>query len=143
MTDLQAAVGLVQLGRLAEIVARRRELAARYAQALAELAGPARGRRPRVGHDQLPVVLGRGRPDVSRSTATSCWPHLAAAGISARRGIMAAHRQPAYAGRDRHAPLPVTERLTDHSLILPLFHQMTEAEQARVIDVLRDGWRRA
>ena len=50
---------------------------------------------------------------------------------------MAAHRQPAYAGRRRTAPLPVTEQLTDNTLILPLFHQMTESEQARVIDALR------
>ena len=39
MTDLQAAVGLVQLGRLPEVVARRRELAAAYAKAIAEIAG--------------------------------------------------------------------------------------------------------
>jgi len=64
--------------------------------------------------------------------------HLAAAEISARRGIMAAHRQPAYREAD-HAPLPVTERLTDHTLILPLFHQMTEAEQDRVVDALREA----
>jgi dTDP-4-amino-4,6-dideoxygalactose transaminase len=62
--------------------------------------------------------------------------HLAAQDISARRGIMAAHRQPAYT-RGEHGPLPVTERLTDNTLILPLFHQMTAAEQDRVIDALR------
>ena len=45
-------------------------------------------------------------------------------GISARRGIMAAHREPAYAGQP-HVPLPVTERLTDNSLILPLYHTMS------------------
>ena len=38
-----------------------------------------------------------------------------------------------------HAPLPVTERLTDNTLILPLFHQMSESEQARVIDALRSA----
>ncbi len=39
MTDLQAAVGIVQLGRLPEVVARRRELAATYAKFLAEVPG--------------------------------------------------------------------------------------------------------
>ena len=43
---------------------------------------------------------------------------------------MAAHRQPAYADHP-HVDLPVTERLTDNTLILPLFHTMTEDEQAR------------
>ena len=54
---------------------------------------------------------------------------LADAGISARRGIMAAHLEPAYAGARRS--LPVTERLTEHSLILPLFHEMTESSRNR------------
>ena len=61
---------------------------------------------------------------------------LAAAGISARRGIMAAHRQPPYRGLAAEGSLPVTERLTDNTLILPLFHQLTEDEQCRVIAVL-------
>jgi dTDP-4-amino-4,6-dideoxygalactose transaminase len=55
---------------------------------------------------------------------------------------MAAHRQPAYANRDTGGlALPGTEHLTDNTLILPLFHQMSESEQARVIDVLRAGAR--
>ena len=53
---------------------------------------------------------------------------------------MAAHRQPAHAHRER-IPLPVTERLNDQTLILPLFHQMTVAEQARVCDALATAWR--
>ena len=65
---------------------------------------------------------------------------LAAADISARRGIMASHRQPAYIGRDTgDVALPVTEHLTDHTLILPVFHQMTESEQTRVLDAIRSG----
>jgi len=64
--------------------------------------------------------------------------HLADADVSARRGIMAAHRQPAYSGAD-HVPLPVTEHLTDSTLILPVFHQMTDAERARVVDALRSA----
>ena len=61
---------------------------------------------------------------------------LAEAGVSARRGIMAAHLEPAYAGVP-HAPLPVTERLTRDSLILPLYHEMTGDEQEYVVSVLR------
>ena len=60
------------------------------------------------------------------------------AGISCRRGIMAAHQQPAYAGHP-HGDLPVTEQLTQQSLILPLFHDLTEAEQDRVVTVLLDA----
>jgi perosamine synthetase len=61
---------------------------------------------------------------------------LAEAGISARRGIMAAHLEPAY--RDLpHGPLPVTERLTRDSLILPLHHALSHDDQDRVVEVLR------
>ena len=131
MTDLQAAVGLVQLGRLAEIVARRRELAATLRRGgRRHLPGLRAGRGPGLGHHQLPVLLGRGRCPSYPLDREELLAHLAEAGISARRGIMAAHRQPAYAGPRRTRPLPVTERLTDSTLILPLFHQMTEAEQA-------------
>ena len=48
---------------------------------------------------------------------------------------MAAHRQPAYAGKDTGtATLDATEHLTDTTLILPLYHQLTQQDQARVID---------
>ena len=39
MTDIQAAVGLVQLGKLDQLIARRRLLAQRYQQLLAEIPG--------------------------------------------------------------------------------------------------------
>ncbi|MGO4689572.1 DegT/DnrJ/EryC1/StrS family aminotransferase [Glaciibacter sp. 2TAF33] len=137
MTDMQAAVGIVQLGRLSEMVRRRREIAARYATAIA-------------GIDGLRPV---GDPEWGTSNFQSYWVEvepgfptdrdgllkaLAEGDISARRGIMASHRQPAFwAAAADHALLGVTERLTDNTLILPLFHQMTDEEQARVIDVLR------
>jgi dTDP-4-amino-4,6-dideoxygalactose transaminase len=49
---------------------------------------------------------------------------------------MAAHRQPAYVDHPR-IDLPVTERLTDNTLILPLFHTMTESEQDAVTQAVR------
>ena len=61
---------------------------------------------------------------------------LAREGVAARRGIMAAHLEPAYSDVS-HGPLPVTELLTANSVILPLFHQMTTAEHDRVVAVLR------
>ena len=139
MTDMQAAMGLVQLQRLPGVVARRRELAASYGKAIAEIEG-------------LRLVAD---PTWGTSNFQSCWVEvgpeypldregllaaLAAEEISARRGIMAAHRQPAYLDRDwGSASLAVTEHLTDNTLILPLFHQMSESEQSRVVDALRSA----
>jgi perosamine synthetase len=51
---------------------------------------------------------------------------------------MAAHLEPAYQGHP-HGALEVTEWLTRRTLLLPLFHQMAEAEQDRVVAVLREA----
>jgi dTDP-4-amino-4,6-dideoxygalactose transaminase len=134
MTDIQAAVGLVQLGRLDEMVTRRRALAARYRELLRDVPHVWPVRDPAWGttnYQSFWVLL---EPDfpVGRDDLLH---RLAAQGISARRGIMAAHREPAYAGHPT-PPLPVTERLTERSLILPLFHELTQADQERVVAVL-------
>ncbi len=137
MTDLQAAVGIVQLGRLDEVIARRRALAAAYRELLAQVPGIRCVEDPEHGESNFQsfwVEVGEDYP-FGRDELLA---HLASREISARRGIMAAHRQPAYAGLT-HAPLPVTERLTDRTLILPLFHQMTEAQQSRVVEAVRRG----
>ena len=131
MTDLQAAVGLVQLGRLDAVIARRRALAAAYRERLAGCPGIRCVDDPEHGESNFQsfwIELG----DVYPLARDELLAHLASQEISARRGIMAAHRQPAYV-EHAHGPLPVTERLTDTTVILPLFHQMTEAQQARVV----------
>ena len=56
--------------------------------------------------------------------------------ISTRRGIMAADLEPA-CQRFLSAPLPHTELLAANSIILPLFHDMTDDDLDRVVDVLR------
>ncbi|OKK23044.1 glutamine--scyllo-inositol aminotransferase [Streptomyces sp. CB00455] len=136
MTDIQAAVGLVQLGRLDAIVARRRALAARYAQLLGAVPGLRPVRDPGYGRSNFQSywVLPAGDFPVGRDKLLAV---LAEAGISARRGIMASHLEPAYEGHGA-APLPVTERISRDSLILPLFHTMTHAQQDRVVAVLRE-----
>ncbi|MEV0899918.1 DegT/DnrJ/EryC1/StrS family aminotransferase [Actinoplanes sp. NPDC049802] len=135
MTDIQAAVGLVQLGKLAGLVAQRRELAARYRELLAGVDGLVPVRDPAYGQTNYQSfwVLLDGFP-VSRDEVLA---ELAAKGVSARRGIMAAHLEPAYADVTP-GPLPVTERITRESLILPLHHRLTESDQDHIVGVLRD-----
>jgi perosamine synthetase len=137
MTDIQAAVGLVQLDRLDAIVARRRELAARYRERLAELPGLVMADDPPYGTTTFQsfwVLLGDDFPVGRDQLLQRLMDH----GVSARRGIMAAHLEPAYADL-AEAELPVTERLTTRSLILPLFHAMTKGEQDQVVAVVRDA----
>jgi dTDP-4-amino-4,6-dideoxygalactose transaminase len=134
MTDLQAAVGRPQLKRLTGIVEERRSLADRYARALQDnkvFAPPTERPTVRSNWQSYPVTL---RGPISQIDAMQ---HLMDAGIACKRGISNAHQEPAYAGTDRFAigpgGLPVSERLRDTTVLLPLFHGMAHQEQDLVI----------
>jgi dTDP-4-amino-4,6-dideoxygalactose transaminase len=134
MTDIQAAVGLVQLGKLDQLIARRRLLAQRYQQLLREIPGVRTITDPAYGttnYQSFWVLL----PDDFPVSRDELLQQLAQAGVSARRGIMAAHLEPAYEGFTQDL-LSVTERLTARTLILPLFHELTESEQDVVVSVI-------
>jgi dTDP-4-amino-4,6-dideoxygalactose transaminase len=135
LTDIQAAVGLAQLGRLDAIVERRRERAARYQALLADVPGLLMVSDPSYGttnYQSFWVLL----PDDFPVTRNRLMELMHDAGITTRRGIMASHLEPAYAGHP-HGDLPMTEQLTEQSLILPLFHDLTDEQQDRVVAVLR------
>jgi dTDP-4-amino-4,6-dideoxygalactose transaminase len=134
MTDVQAAIGLVQLAKLDQMVARRRQLAERYQRQLADIPGLQTIKDPDYGttnYQSFWIVL----PDDSPRTRDETLTMLAQAGISARRGIMAAHLEPAYLGHPAPA-LPVTEMLTSRSLILPLFHNLSESDQDLIVSAV-------
>ncbi len=137
MTDIQAAVGLVQLAKLDLMVQRRRSLASRYQGMLAGVPGIRTVADPPYGttnYQSFWVELDDYFP-VSRDELLGL---LHTSGVSGRRGIMATHLEPAYSEQPR-AQLPVTERITAQTLILPLYHTLTEVEQERVVAVLTDA----
>jgi dTDP-4-amino-4,6-dideoxygalactose transaminase len=137
MTDLQAAIGLVQLGRLSEMVSRRRANVALYRDGLADIPGLRLVKDPAWGTSNFQSFWIEVQSDFPLDR-DGLLAHLARHEISARRGIMSAHRQPAYRGRDAgNADLSVTERLADHTLILPLYHQLEDTDRNRVIDSIR------
>ena len=117
------------------MIHQRRALADRYSAGLSDLAGLQLPSDPAWGttnYQSYCVLLPTDAP-ISRNELMAALHEQA---ISSRRGIMASHLEPAYEGHP-HAPLPVTERLTSDTIILPLFHEMTVAEQDRVIDAIR------
>ena len=137
MTDLQAAIGLSQLIRLDDMLARRRQLAQRYSERLSALpwlqvpVAPAHhlhnfqsyvirlNSAAPIGRDEVHAALTRSR-DLSR------------------RGVMAIHREaPYHQGGIWETRLPVTNRVTDSTLILPLFHDLTEDDQDYVIECIQ------
>ena len=108
MTDIQAAVGIEQMKRLDWIVGRRRELAARYTQALAEhpwLRPPYVPEYAESNFQSYAVQLTEDAP-ISRDELMQ---RLLDEGISTRRGIMLAHIEPAYAGHAQAQPLQHSE----------------------------------
>jgi len=136
LTDIQAAVGCIQMDRLPEILGRRRELAARYMTALDDhpfLQLPSEPAYARTNWQSFPVRVCPRSP-VSRDT---CMQRLLEAGIATRRGIMNAHREPAYYSNGRPAiTLPHSEEAQDLAMLLPLFPDMSIEQVDQVVDAL-------
>ncbi|URD49594.1 DegT/DnrJ/EryC1/StrS aminotransferase family protein [Chroococcidiopsis sp. CCNUC1] len=136
MTDIQAAVGREQLKRLPEIVARRRLLAEQYREKLAAVRGLKLPTEPVWAQSNWQGYCVRLPKECDQVQVMQT---MLDAGISTRRGIMCAHREAAYqieawsCGSDR---LIESEQAQDRTIVLPLFHQMTESEQERAIAVL-------
>ena len=135
MTDIQAAIGIVQLKKLPAIISRRRELGEVYDNSLSC-----------IPHVRVPRVPGYafhnfqsywieilGSSPVSRDELMQ---KLLDKGIATRRGIMAIHMEKCYNGRI--ASVPATERITRNTLLLPIYPSMTEKEVQYVITGMAD-----
>jgi perosamine synthetase len=134
LTDLQAAVGIEQMKRLDDIVALRRERAQFYDQALAEhpwLRTPHVPDYAQPNYQSYAVRLTDDAP-LRRNALLQL---LLDRGIAGRRGIMLAHREPAYTDNGR-VTLPISEQASDRSLLLPLYPQITQAQQEQVVAAL-------
>jgi perosamine synthetase len=136
MTDIQAAVGREQLKRLAQIVARRRELAAAYHASLREIPGLKVPFEPAWARSNWQSYC-IGLPDDCRQKETM--QALLDCGIATRRGIMCTHREPAYVQQPWRAAgtLRRSEQAQDTGLLLPLYPQMEQKEQESVTSGLR------
>jgi dTDP-4-amino-4,6-dideoxygalactose transaminase len=135
MTDLQAAVGLVQLGRLDELIARRQEQGMRYDRAFIKhpaLAPPHVADNVRFNYQTYLLRLLPG----ARATRDALMQRLLEQGIATRRGVMAAHREPAYKKCRLRVPLTATNEADRTAIVLPLHHTMTAAEQDTVIEAV-------
>ncbi|MEH2139979.1 DegT/DnrJ/EryC1/StrS family aminotransferase [Nostoc sp.] len=149
MTDIQAAVGREQLKRLPEIIERRRYLAQQYQEKLVDVPGlklPTQPNWAKSNWQSFCVRL------IEKYDQLQIMQKMLDAGISTRRGIMCAHRESTYQSEpwscgvepkaceckvgkcDR---LSESEQAQDRTVLLPLFHQMTQEEQDYVVKVLK------
>jgi perosamine synthetase len=130
MTEIAAALGLVQLQRLDEIVARRREIAALYHEVLGDemdLQSTPAG--AESNYQTFGVVLPQGR---SRDTVLAT---LRERGVEAGLLSFAIHKLGSFAGIS--ASLPIAEHIAARGIALPLYPQMRNAEVNEVVRTLR------
>jgi perosamine synthetase len=132
MTNLQGALGVVQMKRLDEVVRRRTALARRYSEAFGEISGIEPPRAPSWAEPNWQSYAIR----VTEGSRNRIAQELLDAGIACRPAYMACHIQPVYRPA-RNRPMPNTERALETVIILPMYPQMTEAEQDYVIDHVR------
>ena len=140
MTDIQAAIGREQLKRLPEIVERRRFVADRYRELLADIPGLVLPEEPEWARSNWQSFCVR-VPD--RCDQRRVMQYMLDRGVATRRGVLCAHREQAYAGIPCPWPLPESEKAQDHAVILPLYHQITEEDLCYVAEVLREACRLA
>ena len=138
MTDMQASVGLVQLGRVEGFIERRRQFAGRYTSALDKLGWLMPPIEPLGCRHNFQSYMARLAKDAPISR-DELMQNLLDRGISTRRGIMASHRELPYRDARWDRELRETNAATDDCIILPLFHQMTDEEQEFVIASLGEA----
>ncbi len=129
MNDLNAAIGLVQLGKLESANAQRREIVAQYGRAFSDLSWlrkPVEKSYSRSAHHAY-VARVQDRDGLIE--------HLNHHGISASVHYKPNHLYSVYA--PYRCDLPVTESVWQELVTLPLYPSMTDEEVARVIEAVR------
>jgi UDP-4-amino-4,6-dideoxy-N-acetyl-beta-L-altrosamine transaminase len=137
MTDVQAALGSSQLARLGEFLARRRELARRYAAALSglPLATPVEDPHGKSAWHLYVVQLDLGAAGVTRREV---FERMRAAQVLVNVHYIPVHLQPYYRALGfAKGGFPASERFYERALSLPLYFGLTDADQDRVCDSLR------
>jgi perosamine synthetase len=133
MTDIQAAIGVVQMRKLDSILAERRRLAARYAKLLGGYEWLDVPFEPHARFHTFQSYCIRLRSEKMREAIMA---DLAGRGISTRRGVMAIHLEPLYRELYPDVSLPITEQCSAETLLLPLFPGLTDDEQQLVAESL-------
>lgn len=136
LTDIQAAVGIEQLRRLPEHIARRQEIARIYDQSFADHEHIRTPQWPDgdAWNVQSYAIRLEGWSADARDAVMQA---LLDQGISSRPGVMTAHREPAY--ESAKASLPVSEAASDSSMILPVFAGLSDAQTRDVARAVIDA----
>ncbi|PSH03958.1 MAG: UDP-4-amino-4,6-dideoxy-N-acetyl-beta-L-altrosamine transaminase [Acidobacteria bacterium] len=140
LCDLLAALGSVQLAKCDQFALRRRALATRYLEAFAEmqeLQTPPLGEDP-AGHAWHLFIL-RIRPDLLKISRNEFIQELKNRGVGTSVHFIPLHLHPFYKRAYGYCSgqFPNAEDAYSRCLSLPIFPDMTDAEQDRVISAVR------
>jgi len=138
MPEVMGAIGLVQLGKLEQAVARRRAIAARYSSALSSCGAVITPwvRPGSVGNSQLYTL--RLRPDRLRIDRDSVIAHLGRCGITARLYYPALHHQQVFGQAGGGGRFPNASLFEKTALSLPMYPALGDSEADEVTAALLD-----
>jgi perosamine synthetase len=136
MTELSAALGVAQIGRIEEMLAMRERVACWYSERLGRIDGAAL-LAPAEWTTRLSwfAAIARLAPGIDRDRVIE---RLAALGVPAKGYFAPLHLQPVYRSRFgyKEGDFPVTERVARSTLALPFHNRMSEAQVDRACDAL-------
>jgi perosamine synthetase len=138
LSEIACTLGIGQLARLPEILARREHVAGLYHQHLASEPGlilPALDI-PNARTSWFVYVV-RLEPRFTEADRDAIVQDLHSAGIACGRYFAPIHLQPAYSDYRRAAHLPITESEAARTLALPFFNRLTELQIAEVAETLK------
>ncbi|RKX24314.1 MAG: UDP-4-amino-4,6-dideoxy-N-acetyl-beta-L-altrosamine transaminase [Candidatus Zixiibacteriota bacterium] len=137
MTELQAALGLSQLDRLDEYVARRHQLAQRYEQLLSELPVVLPWQHP-DSYSGLHLYIIRLQLDKITATHREVFESLRNQNIGVNLHYIPIHTQPYYQNMGfKIGGFPEAEHYYREAISLPMYPTMTEAQQDKVVSALK------
>jgi perosamine synthetase len=138
MSNLQAALGVAQLERLDQFVAKKRQMGERYRELLAQTAAIALPQAATPHGDNIYWVYGVVLDESAGFDAEEAMRRLAALGVGTRPFFWPMHEQPVlrklglFAGES----CPVAERLARRGFYLPSGLALTEAQMERAANAL-------
>lgn len=137
MTDIQAAIGLVQLQKVNAMLEQRTVQARRYDAALAQLEEVEPPYVPEYATHAYSSYLIRLTSNCSVERDHLLY-EMAQRGISCRVGIQPLHLEPYYQQLYGEMHLSITETAARTTLFLPIYPGLREDEQERIITVMKD-----